>query len=235
MTDDPQQPPDAQDQPAEKRRQAEAAGDEPRHRRHGPAWSALDIGERLFEWRDYTPIPLIVIVLFAAEPTARSATLGTLLAVLGELVRIYSVSFIGSVSRTRNTSTTGGNLITNGPFGLVRNPLYVGNFLITLGIATFSGVSWLVALTIVLFSFQYYCIVKHEEKLLLARFGAEYEAYMQTVPAWVPARLPSLDQIEWPSTFSPALRSERRTLAAIALMLLALSLLASGPAKPPQF
>jgi hypothetical protein len=136
------------------------------------------------------------------------------------------------VSRTRNTSTTGGNLITSGPFAVVRNPLYVGNFLITLGVAAFSGVTWLVALTVVLFAFQYYCIVKYEEKLLTARFGAEYEAYLQAVPAWVPARLPPLDQIEWPSSFSAALRSERRTLAAIALMLLALSLL-SGPKLAP--
>lgn len=187
----------------------------------------VEIGEKLFKWRDYTPIPLIVLVLFVAEPGPRSATIGTLLAVFGELIRIYSVAFIGSVSRTRNTATVGGGLISRGPFSYVRNPLYVGNFLITVGVATFSGVTWIVLLTIVLFAFQYYCIVKHEERLLIQKFGREYEEYMETVPAWIPARLPSLETLEWPETFSPALRSERRTLAAIGVMLLALMLVST--------
>lgn len=184
--------------------------------------SFVGIGEKLFELRDYTPIPLIVIVLFAAEPSVRTATLGTLLAVMGELFRIYSVAFIGSVSRTRNTSSTGSALITSGPFSWVRNPLYVGNFFITFGMSVFSGVPWLMLLTVLAFAFQYYCIVKYEEKLLVERFGAEYQQYMQRVPAWLPSRLPSLAEVEWPETFSPALKSERRTLAAVALMLFAL-------------
>jgi len=184
----------------------------------------VEIGEKLFEWRDYTPIPLIVLVLFCAEPSVRSATAGTLLAIAGELLRIYSVAFIGSISRTRNTSSTGSGLITRGPFSWVRNPLYVGNFMISFGMSVFSGVSWLMVLTVALFAFQYYAIVKYEEKLLTERFGAEYEAFMKTTPAWFPSRLPSLESLEWPDTFTPALRSERRTLAAIGIMLLALVL-----------
>jgi protein-S-isoprenylcysteine O-methyltransferase Ste14 len=191
-------------------------------------WTFVDIGAKLFELRDYTPIPLVVLLLFAAEPSARSATLGTLLAVAGELLRIYAVAFIGSVSRTRNTSSAGANLITTGPFSWVRNPLYVGNFFITFGIAVFGGVPWLVLLTVLLFGFQYYCIVKFEEKLLIQKFGQPYEEYMQQVPAWVPSRMPTLESLEWPDTFTPALKSERRTLAAIAVMLTALALLSGG-------
>lgn len=190
--------------------------------------SFVDIGAKLFELRDYTPIPLIVLVLFVAEPSVRSATIGTLITVCGELFRIYSVAFIGSVSRTRNTSSAGANLITSGPFAFVRNPLYCGNFLICLGIAVFSGVTWVVLLTVALFAFQYYCIVKYEEKLLLEKFGTEYAEYMTKVPAWIPSRLPALAEIEWPDTFSPALRSERRTLAAVAFMLIALMLVSGG-------
>jgi protein-S-isoprenylcysteine O-methyltransferase Ste14 len=197
----------------------------------GSGWTVQELGEKLFELRDYTPIPLIALVLFTAEPTVRSATLGTLMVAFGELFRVYSVAFIGSVSRTRNTSTTGSNLIKGGPFSLMRNPLYVGNFFITVGLAVFSGVTWVVLLTCLLFSFQYYCIVKHEEGLLIERFGAEYESYMKEVPAWIPSRMPNLNTLEWPDTFSPALKSERRTLLAIGFMLLALCLL-SGGQKP---
>jgi protein-S-isoprenylcysteine O-methyltransferase Ste14 len=187
---------------------------------------AEDIGAKLFELRDYTPIPLILLLLFMAEPKVTSATIGVLVIVFGELFRIYAVAFIGSVSRTRNTSTTGGNLITSGPFGWMRNPLYVGNFLITIGVAIFAGVIWLIVVTAVLFGAQYYYIVKYEEHLLMQKFGEEYNAYRQKVPAWVPSSLPALDSVEWPDTFTPALKSEKRTLTAIVLMLLALCIVA---------
>lgn len=180
------------------------------------------LGAKLFELRDYTPIPLILLLLVFAEPSARSATLGMLFVVLGELIRIYSVAFIGSVSRTRNTDSAGAALITTGPFAYVRNPLYVGNFCITFGIAWYGGIVWLVLLAAALFAFQYHCIVKYEESLLKSKFGQQYEDYLHTVPAWVPARWPGLESIEWPTSFSGALKSERRTLSAIAAMLLAL-------------
>ena len=241
MSDDNHQPPkdpNAKDGATEASHTEGEAGHESREskdkyfeRASWKDWTAVDIGERLFEWRDYTPIPLIILVLFASEPTVRSAVLGTVITILGELIRIYSVAFIGSVSRTRNVETAGAALITGGPFAYVRNPLYVGNFFITFGLAVFSGVSWIVLLTVALFSFQYYCIVKHEERLLVGRFGTAYEDYMGQVPAWIPQRWPTLETLDWPSTFSPALRSERRTLLAIVFMLVALSLLAGGP-KP---
>ena len=187
-------------------------------------WSQIELGEKLFSWRDYTPIPLIVIILFAATPSVRTATIGTLVVIFGELIRIYAVAFIGPSSRTRNTETTGPAVVTDGPFGIVRNPLYVGNFFITFGFAVYSGKLWLIALAVLLFAFQYYFIVKYEEKLLVDRFGPAYEEYRENVPAWLPARLPSFNTLQWPESFTTSLRSERRTLIAIAVMMAALAI-----------
>ncbi len=184
----------------------------------------IEIGEKFFEYRDYTPVPLILLLLFVASPTVTSATIGTLLVVIGELFRIYSVAFIGSISRTRS-SNTGGRLIQEGPFGWFRNPLYVGNFIIVMGIASFAGIGWLVALTFILFSVQYYFVVHYEEHILEKKFGAEYVEYKKKVPAWLPRKMIHLSDLEWPETFTPALRSERRTLSAIAIILLSLVLL----------
>lgn len=188
---------------------------------------AIEIGEKLFQLRDYTPIPLILLALFFAEPTPFSACLGTLVVVAGELFRIYAVAFIGTISRTRNTSTVGKRLITEGPFAMMRNPLYVGNFFICVGLAILTSVVWFTALTVILFGFQYYCIVKYEEKLLVESFGDEYRTYMQTVPAWIPKNIPSLEDWAWPIEFSSSLRSEKRTLTAIAVLLLAIVLIGS--------
>ena len=189
-----------------------------------PSTSLVRLGETMFRLRDYTPIPLIVLLLVVREPTVPMATCGTLLIVLGELFRIYAVSFIGGVSRTRSDSV-GGKVVDSGPFAFVRNPLYIGNFAITVGISLFSGKLWFVVITTLLFIFQYYCIVSYEEELLESRFGNDYLEYRQRVPAWFPRRFPTLDGLEWPISFSPALRSEKRTLTAIVAILILLMVL----------
>lgn len=176
--------------------------------------ATVKIGEWFFKSRDYTPIPLIILSLIYCEASALTATLGIMLITFGELFRIYSVAFIGTVSRTRSHST-GQKLITTGPFSYVRNPLYVGNFGITAGVGLFTGVTWIFVLTVVLFAVQYFFIVRFEEDLLIERFGEEYAEFIRTTPRWVPAHLPKLEAIEWPDNFSPSLKSEKNTLTTI--------------------
>lgn len=183
----------------------------------------VKIGEWFFKSRDYTPIPLIILCLIFCEASALTATLGLMVITFGELFRIYSVAFIGTVSRTRSHST-GQKLITTGPFSYVRNPLYVGNFGITAGVALFSGVVWLFVLTVVLFAVQYFFIVRFEEDLLLERFGEEYAEFLRTTPRWVPAHFPKLEAIEWPDNFSHSLKSEKRTLTTIFVLCVLLAI-----------
>jgi len=185
----------------------------------------VELGEWFFKARDYTPVPLILLLLFLGEPSVKSATIGMLLIFVGELSRIYSVGFIGTVSRTRSQST-GQRLISEGPFAFVRNPLYLSNFMIVLGFTVFGGKLWLMGLTVLLFLVQYYFIVAYEENLLVAKFGEEYEDYMLRVPRWIPERLPSLDTVVWPDTFTPALKSEKRTLTTIFSLIFLLALFA---------
>jgi protein-S-isoprenylcysteine O-methyltransferase Ste14 len=186
-------------------------------------FSVIEIGEKLFQWRDYTPIPIIILFLAFAAPNVVSATIGTLVIMVGEMIRLYSVAFIGSVSRTRSSSL-GQALVTRGPFAIVRNPLYVGNFFIVLGFGIFCGRPLLLILAMAAFAFQYHCIVKYEESLLVQRFGAEFQRYRDTVPAWLPLRLPDLAELESPDTLIPALRSEKRTLTAIFALMFVLLL-----------
>ena len=176
--------------------------------------AATNLGERLFQWRDYTPLPLVIVLLMVADPSVLSATLGLTCIAMGELIRIYSVSWIGGVSRTR-TRSTGQKLISDGPFDMVRNPLYVGNFWIVVGVAVFSSSFFLLLLTVGLFIFQYHYIVQYEENLLEQKFGSEFMNYKSRVPRWLPRNLPSLEHMEWPTTMSPAIKSEKRTLTAI--------------------
>ncbi|MDQ7051390.1 MAG: methyltransferase [candidate division KSB1 bacterium] len=93
----------------------------------------MDIREVFFNYRSYTPIPLLIALLIFAEPTATTYTAGLLLVILGEVLRTWAVRHAGGATRT--TSGVGGDdLITHGPFAYVRNPLYLGNFFLGTGL-----------------------------------------------------------------------------------------------------
>lgn len=76
-------------------------------------------------------------------------------------------------------------VIDEGVFNIVRHPVYLGCILFYLGllILTLSLVAAIIWTTIVVF---YHYISKYEEKLLLLKFGKEYEQYTQSVPMWIP-------------------------------------------------
>ena len=76
-------------------------------------------------------------------------------------------------------------VIRNSVFGVVRHPIYLSEILLYLGFLMLStsliaAVIWIIAI-----GFLHY-ISRYEEKLLLARFGEEYEHYMREVPMWIP-------------------------------------------------
>ena len=77
-------------------------------------------------------------------------------------------------------------LITKGPYSLVRNPLYVFTFMGTAGVGALSGSFVLTlafaALALVVFSL----VVRQEEVFLGGAFGRDYAAYAARVPRFWP-------------------------------------------------
>lgn len=76
-------------------------------------------------------------------------------------------------------------VIRKGVFSVVRHPIYLSEILFYLGLLLLSmslagTLVWLMTI-----GFLHY-ISRHEEKLLLARFGKDYKQYMQDVPMWIP-------------------------------------------------
>ncbi len=78
------------------------------------------------------------------------------------------------------------DLVTDGMFGVCRNPLYVGNMLIYSGIFLKHGSPLVMIVGIALFAFIYQCIVYAEEAFLDNKFGSGYAAYCRDVPRWIP-------------------------------------------------
>ncbi|NBO38879.1 isoprenylcysteine carboxylmethyltransferase family protein [bacterium] len=174
------------------------------------------LGETLFKLRDYTPIPIILLAILFAQPTLVSLLVGGLVAISGELVRTYGVAYIGTISRTRSYSN--GQLVQEGPFALLRNPLYFGNLVLSLGLSLMSNVSWLPVLVIAVFYGQYIPVVAWEERKLTHIFGASYAQYCTTVPnRWFPSlgRIRATSLYAAPNAWGPALKSEKRTLTSV--------------------
>lgn len=183
----------------------------------------MDIREVVFNNRSYTPIPLILIVLILASPTWPAFLLGLGIALLGEMLRIWGVSHAGSATRT--TSGAGGDdLITSGPFAYVRNPLYLGNFLITIGftVASWAWMPWMLILVILLFGIQYWLIISLEEEYLSQHFGYKYQLYKNHVGRFLPRMVPWPDRDPRSGNWRAALRSEKSTLTSFVTFALVL-------------
>lgn len=76
-------------------------------------------------------------------------------------------------------------VIRKSVFGVVRHPVYLSEILLYLGLLLLSISLAAAAVWIIAIGFLHY-ISCYEERLLLARFGKEYEQYMKEVPMWIP-------------------------------------------------
>jgi len=174
---------------------------------------------KIFKYRSYTPIPFVILMLIFENATITSLMIGFIIAVVGEFVRFWGVSWAGS--ETRTTGGVGGTyLVISGPFAYVRNPLYVGNILMYfgLGIMSMALFPYLQIVAITFFIIQYNFIVKEEEGFLEKKFGNNYQKYLQNVPRFFPRVTKFKDNsIPQPNyKISAGLKSESRTLQAFA-------------------
>jgi protein-S-isoprenylcysteine O-methyltransferase Ste14 len=114
-------------------------------------------------------------------------------ALLAMALAVSSVWFVSSAVRALGKQWSlaarvleGHRLITQGPYNIVRNPIYTGMFgmLLATGLVISHWVGLLIA--IVVFAVGTAIRVRSEEKLLREAFGAEFESYSRRVPAVVP-------------------------------------------------
>jgi protein-S-isoprenylcysteine O-methyltransferase Ste14 len=115
---------------------------------------------------------------------------GLILLLFGAGIRIWAQMHL----RNRLVKTL--EFTSSGPYQLVRNPLYIGNTLIILAGAFFSGLLWMAPVSLVWCAIFYSVIVRYEEHGLGKHFGEPYLRYNARVPRWLP-RVGAMQQFQF--------------------------------------
>jgi protein-S-isoprenylcysteine O-methyltransferase Ste14 len=146
------------------------------------AWAA--------RWRVPLSFAFAIVYLVLSQPTPVLLILGFSIALLGLILRLLAAGFLDKNER----------LTRAGPFQYTRNPLYLGNFMLGLGLMI-AGASWLMGIAfIILFALIYIPVMRSEEAFLRLKFGPVYEAYARNVPLFIPLpgrRFHEAGQFQW--------------------------------------
>jgi protein-S-isoprenylcysteine O-methyltransferase Ste14 len=156
-----------------------------------------ETGNWLFRWRSYPPVLILayVVVVTALDPTPAGGAAwrgmwvgsGLALGLLGLVVRAWTVGHVPMGTSGRGTKELRAETLnTLGLYSLVRHPLYLGNYLMWMGVAVFAGKPMAVLVTTLLFWLYYERIMMAEERFLYRGFGDVFGAWAARTPAFVP-------------------------------------------------
>lgn len=148
---------------------------------------------------------------------------GVVVALAGELVRLATIGFQYIERGGRNKQIYASFLAQRGMYGLSRNPMYVGNILIAIGLVMVAGSPSVYLLLLPFFLFVYWAIIRAEETYLLGRFGDDYARYCAQVNRWLPTwrnveRAFANMRYDW----RPAVRKELSTITGLLTALILL-------------
>jgi len=157
----------------------------------------VSIGNFFFKYRNWLFIlfyaalflpspPLFSHQVFGANYYVWPIVLGLLITVLGQAIRGATIGLAYIVRGGKDGKPYAEGLVTEGLFTHCRNPLYVGNILMLLGVGILANSLIYVGIIIPLFLFIYQAIVLAEENFLRSKFGSGYDAYRKAVNRWIP-------------------------------------------------
>ncbi len=176
------------------------------------------LGNRLFRWRSYLPLAMGAIFLAALLSYRHPETMPhagrgwqifcLLVSLAGEGLRFFTVGYAPRGTSGRNTRGQVAEMLnTSGMYSVVRNPLYLGNFIIWLGLALFLKIWWVIVIVILAFTLFYERIIFAEERYLSEKFGATFSDWAAVTPAIIP-QLKNWRPPELPFSWKSALARE---------------------------
>ncbi|QDZ02554.1 isoprenylcysteine carboxylmethyltransferase family protein [Nitratireductor mangrovi] len=103
-------------------------------------------------------------------------------------VVLIDLSAMRALSRARTTimpHRASEHLVTGGPYAFTRNPIYLANTLLMIGVGLMSGIIWFLVLAVVAAFLTQKAAIEREEKHLELRFGKKYRDYAKKVRRWI--------------------------------------------------
>jgi len=121
-----------------------------------------------------------LLAIYMAQPTPEWLWVGTLLALVGEGVRIWAS---GHIEKTQS-------LATGGPYAHTRNPLYVGSVIMAMGLAIAAASGWTLAIALGYLAVFYPAVIHQEAAFLAGKFPEAYREWARHVPLFLPRLTP---------------------------------------------
>lgn len=154
-------------------------------------------GDYFFRWRSYLPLFVLPVLFsgfigFTYPYDSYLLNLAweffcLLISIIGLLIRIIVSGTVPVGTSGRNTlKQVAAQLNTTGIYSVVRHPLYIGNFLIILGISMLPRQWYLAVIISLVFILYYERIIAREEAFLEERFGDIFRAWAKDVSVVVP-------------------------------------------------
>jgi len=110
-----------------------------------------------------------------------------IISLLGFAIRIYTIGFTPPNTSGRNTHEQIADVLNiGGIYSIVRNPLYLGNFFMWLGLALITGNFWFITSFVLFYTLYYERIIYTEEQFLKRKFGDQFTNWAIKTPAIVP-------------------------------------------------
>ncbi len=131
------------------------------------------------------PLALAVIILLALRIKPEFFWPALIVTAVGEFIQVWCFSALKKKKI----------LAVRGPYVLVRNPMYLGRYLIILGGLLLLGNVWVMVAYTVLYYFYMVNRVRREEAVLIKIFGDSYEDYCRRVNRF----LPTFRGVDWKS------------------------------------
>lgn len=131
---------------------------------------------------------MVIAGIFLAHPSALMSKplIDNTVDIIGLLVSLSGLA-LRVVSRHWKIEHGDGKLVTSGPYGVVRHPLYLGSFLAGLGLCLIIGSAWFLVVFVVGYLLVHIRIAQGEERYLSGVWAEEYSEYMDSVPGWLPS------------------------------------------------
>lgn len=147
------------------------------------------------------------------------------ISIIGLIVRIITVGYTPANTSGRNVKEqVADRLNTSGMYSLVRNPLYLGNFLIWFGISMLTMNFWFIIAFCLVYWVYYERIIFAEEQFLTRKFGDEYKEWAEITPCFI-LQFKNYKKADLPFSWRKVIKKEKNALVALLLVFSALDIL----------